>query len=176
MGRSRSGPLCLLKRVNVMKPKSENLLCPAAPSHWPDAKVWGISAGTVDEPQIVPIPPEPFPPAWAEHSLKIATPRELFRLCGACIKCRQYWRSDVPGAQGDGACTLVQNVIDNFPEKPLQWCPIRSVCRWFAQAGQGACRVCPGIVTDLGELPQDPGTEDQVEFYQPVEVPWGELP
>jgi hypothetical protein len=160
-----------------LKSKDIALQCPAAPPHWPDARVWGIAAGTKDDPQIVALSAaEPFPPEWAEHSLKIATPREIFRLCGTCIKCKQYWRPDVPGAQGDGACSLVQSVIDNFPEKPLQWCPIRSVCRWFAQEGQGACRVCPGIVTDLGELPQEPGTEDEVRFFQPVEAPWGELP
>jgi len=159
-----------------MKPKSENLLCPAAPPHWPDAKVWAIAAGTKDDPQIVPLPPEPWPPEWAAEALSVATPRELFRICGTCIKCKQYWDPTQAGAQGDGACTLVQRVIANFPEKPLQWCPIRSVCRWWAQEGAAACSVCPGIVTDLGVLPQDPGTEDQVEFYQPVEVPWGELP
>jgi hypothetical protein len=45
-----------------------DLKCPAAPPHWADAVVWGICAGIVEEPRVVPIPPEPVTPEIAGAS------------------------------------------------------------------------------------------------------------
>jgi len=127
--------------------------------------VWGIAAGTPERPQVIPVPPEPFTTAHAQAALP-ATPREVFRLAARCAKgsC-PHWRPEETGAEGDGACSLVQRVIAKLPKTAPQKCGIRSVCRWFAQEGLAACRICPGVVTDLGELPQDQASEDQVRFF-----------
>jgi hypothetical protein len=127
--------------------------------------IWGIAAGSPEQPQVVPVPPEPFTEAHAQAALP-ATPREVFRLAATCVKggC-PHWRTEQPGAEGDGACSLVQRVRAGFPEVRPQQCGIRLVCRWFAQEGLAACRACPGVVTDLGELPQDQASEDQVRFF-----------
>jgi hypothetical protein len=97
-----------------------------------------------------------------------ATPREVYRMAAVCIKggC-PHWRDGTTGA-GDGNCSLVERVIAAYPtaiEDKLQPCGIRSVCRWFAQEGAAACRACPGVVTDLGELPQSRDAEADVPFF-----------
>ena len=135
---------------------TKKLQCPAAPPHWPDVVIWGIAAGTPEQPRVVPVPPEPFTQAHAEAALP-ATPREVFRLAAPCIEdgC-PHWQ---------GACSLVQRVVAAFPKVKLQPCGIRPVCRWFALERLTACRVCPGVVTDLGELPQEPERETEVRFF-----------
>ena len=139
------------------------LQCPAAPQWWPDAVVWGVAAGTAEAPRVVPIAPQPV----TEELLALAfpaTPREVFRFAATCVKgeCR-HWRSGTDGAEG--RCSLVERVVAQYPEVGLQPCGIRSACRWFAQEGPAACRVCPGVVTDYGELPQDADSEGLVKFF-----------
>jgi hypothetical protein len=142
-----------------------SLRCPAAPPHWQDALVWGIAGGTIDEPHVTPIPPEPLTPAWIAAAAP-CTPREVFRIAALCVKgaCR-HWRDGNDGAENDGRCSLVERVVESFAPVELQRCDIRSVCRWFNQQGAAACKVCPGIVTDLGELPQDVESESDVAFF-----------
>jgi hypothetical protein len=140
------------------------LRCPAAPPHWPDVVVWGITTGTVEVPRVTPIPPLPL----TDELIRLAepcTPREVYRIAGTCIQgdCR-HWRHGLDGAEGDGSCTLVERVVDGIAPTGLQRCGIRAVCRWFAQEGDGACRVCPGVVTDIGELPQDADSDAEVVF------------
>jgi hypothetical protein len=143
-------------------------MCPAAPQHWPDALVWGIAAGTVDQPHVIPIPPEPITPELIAEAAP-ATPREVYRMAATCVKgdC-PHWRDGTDRAGGDGRCSLVERVIEEYPpllQDKLQPCGIRSVCRWFAQEGPPACRACPGVVTDLGQLPQDRESEAHVRFF-----------
>jgi hypothetical protein len=145
-----------------------SLKCPAAPPHWEDPLVWGIAAGTVEHPQVIQIPPEPLTPDWLAKA-EPYTPREVYRIAARCVKggCR-HWQDGANGAEHDGVCSLVERVIAGYPAavgEKLQPCGIRSVCRWFAQEGPAACRVCPGVVTDLGELPQDAENEKDVAFF-----------
>jgi hypothetical protein len=141
------------------------LKCPAAPPHWPNAVIWGIAAGTPDEPRVVPLAsPQPLTERLLRE-IEPCTPREVFRIAATCVKadCR-HWQAGQDGAEGDGDCSLVQRVVEAFPELALQPCSIRSVCRWFAQEGAAACRACPGVVTDVGELPQAAESEFEVAF------------
>jgi hypothetical protein len=142
-----------------------SLRCPAAPPHWQGAVVWGIAAGTPDAPHVTPIPPEPLTPALIAAA-DPCTPREVFRIAAVCVKgaCR-HWRDGRDGAEGDGRCSLVERVVDAFPPSELQPCGIRQVCRWFNQEGAQACRVCPGVATDTGELPQEAEAEGDVSFF-----------
>jgi hypothetical protein len=132
---------------------SAGLNCPAAPPHWKGATVFGVVAGA----EGIPVEPEPITPHLLE-SIAPATPRETFRITATCVKrhCRQ-WASDQPGAQGDGVCTLAQRIVANRdeirrPSGALPACAVRPTCRWFAQHGGNACRVCPQV---------SPSQEDQ---------------
>jgi hypothetical protein len=142
-----------------------SLRCPAAPAHWEDATVWGIVAGSVEEPRVAPIPPEPVTAALIAAAAP-CTPREVFRIAAVCVKSRcRHWRAGNDGAESDGKCSLVERVIDGFTLLELQPCCIRPVCRWFAQEGPAACRVCSGVATDVGELPQEAEAEADVAFF-----------
>lgn len=60
---------------------------------------------------------------------------------GAC----QQWT-------GSG-CGVIQRVLTTLgpgfaPPDPVQACPIRGTCRWFAQEGKVACAACVLVVTD----------------------------
>jgi hypothetical protein len=142
-----------------------SLRCPAAPPHWRDAVVFGIVVGTPGRPQVQYIPPEPLTPSLIETAAP-CTPREVFRIAAVCVKDRcPHWQEDSLGAENDGRCSLVERVVEGFEPVNLHPCGIRSVCRWFAQEGPPACRVCPGVATDIGELPQDAEAEVNVTFF-----------
>jgi hypothetical protein len=70
-------------------------------------------------------------------------PEERMRFAGPCAGsgCRQWL---------DERCGLVERLTsdastDSPTGDPLP-CPIRPTCRWWAQRGPAACRVCPTIV------------------------------
>jgi hypothetical protein len=111
------------------------------------------------------IAPEPLTAASIEAA-EPCTPREVFRIAAVCVKRRcRHWAEGNDGAENDGRCSLVERVVDTFPLVDLQACGIRSVCRWFAQEGASACRACPGVATDIGELPQEAEAEADVAFF-----------
>jgi hypothetical protein len=142
-----------------------SLRCPAAPPHWQDTVVFGIAAGTPERPEVQYIAPEPLTAASIEAA-EPCTPREVFRIAAVCVKRRcRHWAEGNDGAENDGRCSLVERVVDTFPLVDLQACRIRSVCRWFAQEGASACRACPGVATDIGELPQEAEAEADVAFF-----------
>lgn len=88
---------------------------------------------------------------FIDEVAKDGPPEERFRFAGACVegKCVQW----------DGArarCGVLDGVIavlgDGEGDAPLQVCSIRTACRWFAQDGPPACRICPGVITDVPEM------------------------
>jgi hypothetical protein len=159
---------------------SPPLLCPAAPQHWPNAKIFAVFV----DGQTTPVQIEPVTDQWLE-ACKPATPRQILRMSATCIKsqCR-HWDATRPGAEDDGVCTLAERVIATAPDfakvvasagdtvgpdigfLPLQPCAIRGRgCRWWAQAGATACRPCFNVATDTGSLPQQPEDENAVQFF-----------
>ena len=76
-------------------------------------------------------------------------PEKRFRFAGACVEsgCKQWTGT---------RCGVIDRVLeaDLEPAEPvagrssLPHCSIRSACRWFAQSGADACRVCPLVITD----------------------------
>jgi hypothetical protein len=68
---------------------------------------------------------------------------QRFRFAEPCIErgCQQ-WTGD--------ACGLIDRLLvsDQPAATDLPACGIRSRCRWFAQAHERACAVCPLVVTD----------------------------
>jgi hypothetical protein len=84
------------------------------------------------------------------------TPERRFRFAGPCVEGRcQQWTGS--------RCGVIDKVLDmptdNLPDAAgLPKCSVRTTCRWYAQSGAAACRVCPYVITDLREegvpLPQ----------------------
>jgi len=85
------------------------------------------------------------PPVTVDRQFLAAAgevPERNFRFAAPCLKggCHNW---------GDRGCELIHRVLDTHADAgahgPLPVCGIRADCRWFAQAGAAACRVCPII-------------------------------
>lgn len=123
--------------------KTTTRFCPSAQPESENSTVYGIVAGTVDEPQVtyldkvMPITEELL--ALAEP----VTPTEVFRIAAPCVNnaCQHF----------DGSsCRLATRVAQQLPAvvEELPPCRIRSSCRWWQQEGKAACWRCPQIITD----------------------------
>ena len=132
---------------------AEGLACPSAPATV-GAKLFGVvqedgrvgifgKALTVDE-------------AFLEKARQGRAPEKRFRFSSPCLKdgCKQW---------SDGQCGVIRRVLEAVAldegeaptaeaeladESALQPCAIRGRCRWFAERGRAACRICPEVVTD----------------------------
>ena len=80
-------------------------------------------------------------------------PRQRFRFARPCAGqgCPRW---------ADGRCGVIDAVLESeetltarSSSAELPACSIRSSCRWFAQAGEEACHVCPLVVTDVDPRP-----------------------
>ena len=84
---------------------------------------------------------------FLETRVAFAPSKKRFRFAYRCTEaaCPQWTGS---------ACRMITRMIAEVPQedriKPDQ-CVIRPTCRWFAQAGWDACRVCPIVITDAQE-------------------------
>jgi hypothetical protein len=127
-----------------------DLMCPSVPPHHPDAVAFGVVAGTVAEPEMIPlVPAVPV----TDELLALAgpvSPGEVFRFAGRCVEggCR-HWEEQVQ------RCRLVAKTVEFVPivVEKLKPCAIRSTCRWWAQEGKAACVRCPQVASS------DPGRD-----------------
>ncbi|MEV4514396.1 hypothetical protein AB0K00_36225 [Dactylosporangium sp. NPDC049525] len=71
-------------------------------------------------------------------------PEARMRFAGPCVtsRCRQ-WTGD-----RCGVADLIADAAPGAGQEPagLPPCPIRATCRWWAQRGAAACRICPSVV------------------------------
>ncbi|MFM6629432.1 MAG: nitrogen fixation protein [Microcystis panniformis] len=118
-------------------------LCPSARENSPDSVIFGIAAGTVEEPRVAYLPE--IQPVTAEI-LALAqpvTPTEVFRFAASCAEkeCVHFDGQD---------CRLARRVAQGLAEVTdiLPPCRIRQNCRWWLQEGKAACLRCPQVVTD----------------------------
>jgi hypothetical protein len=87
---------------------------------------------------------------FIDEASKDGAPEERFRFAGTCVegKCMQW-----NGAKS--RCGVLDGVIPFLgrgdAEAPLQPCVIRGACRWYRQDGPSACRICPGVITEIPE-------------------------
>lgn len=96
--------------------------------------------------------------ALADRLQASGRPESRYRFTGPCREegCAQW-----TGRR----CAVVDHILDDPPDpdpghgprRPetstggaLPVCGIRADCRWFAQRGAAACRVCPSVVADVG--------------------------
>jgi hypothetical protein len=88
--------------------------------------------------------------AFIDEVSQDGKPEERFRFSGTCVegKCQQ-WNN------GKSRCGVLDSVKpflgDGAGDGPLQNCVIRGACRWYRQDGAPACRICPGVITEIVE-------------------------
>ena len=129
-------------------PRRAPLQCPSAPIDEPRAKVLGVVGA--DGRLIFAREPIAIDAAFKERARQGRNPNKRFRFVTPCIQsgCR-HWQ--------EGRCVVADIVTDEVttastPEElaaPLPACPIRPACRWYAQRGEEACRVCPQVVSHI---------------------------
>lgn len=119
-------------------------LCPSAQPDMAESVVFGVVAGSVDEPRVAYLDkPQPV----TEELLSLAEPvlpTEVFRFAAPCAghSCRHF----------DGKeCRLAARTVHLLPEAVdiLPPCSIRPTCRWWQQEGKAACLRCPMVVTQV---------------------------
>lgn len=70
-------------------------------------------------------------------------PEARFRFAGPCVEERcQHWI-------GRSCRIAAVTAAATGSIGPLQPCPIRATCRWWAQEGAAACTTCPQVVHTL---------------------------
>lgn len=125
------------------KPASP-ILCPSVTSIGPEAQVFGVLTGSVEEgfqvgylTEALPATPELLAAAAP------AKPTEVFRAASPCMErsCKHF----------DGAsCQLAKRIAAMLDPVvgALPRCAIRPRCRWFRQEGRAACLRCPQVATE----------------------------
>lgn len=123
---------------------TENLLCPSYVCK-PGAQLYGVvnSNGFIDYLKATLEVEE----AFVEEANKGRDPGKRFRFAGNCAKsgCKQ-WNSS------EKECGLIDTVIEvvgNEQPEELQYCPIRSNCRWFRQRKGMACAQCNEVIRNI---------------------------
>ncbi|MGB5713014.1 MAG: hypothetical protein WBM44_19170 [Waterburya sp.] len=122
-------------------------LSPSARPETKNSTVFGVVAGTVNEPHVNYFKqPQPVTDELISVVSPVA-PTEVFRISGECAgnSCKHF----------DGQnCRLATRIANQLPvvTEVLPPCPIRRDCRWWKQEGKSACMRCPQIITDRYDL------------------------
>ncbi len=122
----------------------DKTLCPSAPYDSPDAKIFGVVTGSVEQPEVTFLDkPEPVTDELLELA-KPASPKEVFRISSPCAQgnCSHF--------NGESnTCRLVEKTVRIAPKvvEMLPVCAIRAECKWWEQEGKEACMRCPQVAT-----------------------------
>lgn len=118
-------------------------LCPSARPEMANSAVFGVVAGTVEDPRVTYLN-QRQPVSDELMALSgLVTPTEVFRIAAPCAGkgCQHF----------DGTnCGLATRIVGQLSTvaESLPPCPIRRDCRWWQQEGKAACMRCPQVVTD----------------------------
>ncbi len=84
-------------------------------------------------------------------------PEKALRTANKCLEsgCKQW-----TGKKCGVIDSVLKRVENNYLKDQLPECAIRKDCRWYAQQGDIACKVCP-LVTTYTENPQES------KFFEP---------
>ena len=117
------------------------LTCPSAPCE-PGVLAFGVIGA--DNRVGYLSPPITVDEDFARSLHEAGAPERQFRFASACVEgqCAQ-WTGDRCSVVDRVAAVAVPVELHTLPT-----CAIRRTCRWYAQAGSKACRVCAGVVTD----------------------------
>jgi hypothetical protein len=121
---------------------SKPLMCPSAKPEMDGSVIFGIVAGTPEQPQLHHLRETKQIPSELLALESPVKPTEIFRIAATCSeKCLHF----------DGAnCRLSQRIVEGLPQvsESIPPCPIRADCRWWNQDGKEACLRCTQIVRD----------------------------
>ena len=116
------------------------LICPSARCE-EGAVVLGIIGGSGTVGYISPA--LPVSAEFAEHVRRDGSPERRFRFAAPCQRSGcENWTAGRCGVIDD-ALTVAADIDVQSSEGHLPRCSIRRSCRWFAQNGADACKVCP---------------------------------
>jgi len=125
-----------------MDTDDSGLSCPSAQPDMEDAEIFGVVAGTPEEPRLAYLKKSAQVDEAMLRSLGPLDPTQVFRYTGRCenSRCAQF---------ANGRCSLGRLIVERLPEvvDSLPSCRIRATCRWFAEEGEAACLRCPQVVT-----------------------------
>jgi hypothetical protein len=130
-------------------PRKTPLLCPSAQPDMSPALLFGVVAGTVEQPRVRYLD---RPLLVTDDLVQLAgpvKPTEVFRFAAPCAEGRcQHFRNN--------SCTLAERTVELVPlvGVSLPPCAIRPNCRWWQQEGKAACFRCPQIVTEAFGAPE----------------------
>ena len=114
-----------------------------------DARIFGVVAGTPEEPRIAYLKQNATVSADMLEQLGELKPTQVFRYSGRCVEsaCAQF---------ENGCCSLGRRIAERLAPvtDTLPSCQIRQGCRWFAEIGGAACLRCPQVMT---LVPEDQG-------------------
>jgi hypothetical protein len=132
-----------------------------------DARIFGIVAGTPEEPRVAYLKSEAVVGDEAIETLGELKPTQVFRYAARCeeSRCAQFDK---------GCCSLGKRIAELLPEvtDALPSCQIRPTCRWYAEVGRPACLRCPQVMT---LVPSDDSALARVSI-PPAMGDWPESP
>lgn len=93
-------------------------------------------------------PPLPVSAEFAERAAApgLRPPEARLRFAGPCVEsaCRQWAEDRCSLGDAVAGPGRAERAVDDTLAPPP--CAIRPTCRWWAQGGADACRICPHIV------------------------------
>ena len=127
------------------------LICPSAQPDMAEARIFGVVAGSPEEPRVAYLKQGATISGEMLEQLGDLKPTQVFRYAARCegSACAQYDK---------GCCSLGRRIAERLAPvtDSLPSCQIRQGCRWFAEIGGAACLRCPQVLTvvpaDQGEL------------------------
>ena len=128
-----------------------HLTCPSAQPDMAEARIFGVVAGTPEEPRVAYLKRSATVSEEMLAQLGDLQPTQVFRYAARCEEsaCAQF---------ENGCCSLGRRIAERLAPvtDALPSCQIRDGCRWFAEIGGSACLRCPQVLTvvpsDQGEL------------------------
>ena len=152
------------RNVRKVAMNDPQLKCPSAVCK-PDAQILGtISNGVLAyDPSLPVVSDVPFGQVSG-----YGNPDKCLRFTSTCIRSRcEKWIND--------ECALVEQVLSflNPIDGPLPECGIRDCCRWFLQAGERVCQVCPLVVPDSSSVEHEDRSEqvNNPHDWAPINLP-----
>ncbi|HET9640985.1 MAG TPA: hypothetical protein VFP12_17470 [Allosphingosinicella sp.] len=118
------------------------LSCPSAQPDMVDARIFGVVAGTAEEPRVAYLKADAVVTDEMLEELGDLKPTQVFRYTARCeeSRCAQF---------DNGCCSLGKRIAEMLPvvTEALPSCQIRPTCRWYAEIGRPACLRCPQVMT-----------------------------
>jgi hypothetical protein len=131
-----------LPTIPPLPTPARSLSCPSARPDSEGATIFGVVAGTAEEPRVGYLERQVRPTGELLAVIAPADPGAVFRFGSRCAEsaCSHFANSRC--SLGERLVQLLPAVTDRLPP-----CALRPTCRWFAEQGAAACRRCPQVIS-----------------------------